>query len=69
MSDDEELSGKLTFSDDGAPPHWHLAVWNFLNEQFAGRCIGWARYQDNVFCSWPSRSPDLTVLDLFFGAT
>ncbi|PSN46223.1 hypothetical protein C0J52_11379 [Blattella germanica] len=32
---------------------------------FFSRWIGCAGYQDNVFCSWPPRSPDLTVCDFF----
>ena len=53
------------FQQDGAPPHWHLAVLTFLNEHLPNRWIGHAWQNDQVFCKWPPRSPDLTVCDFF----
>lgn len=49
------------FQQDGAPPHYHLTVRNFLNERFPGRWIG-----RRGAIEWPARSPDLTPLDFFF---
>ena len=48
------------FQQDGAPPHYTLAVRNYLEEQFQGRVIG---RRGNI--EWPPRSPDLTPLDFF----
>jgi len=53
------------FQQDGAPPHWHLAVRTFLNEHLPNRWIGRAGQNDQVFCKWPPRSADLTVCDFF----
>jgi len=43
------------FQQDGAPPHWHLAVLTFLNEHFPNRRIGRAGQNDQVSCKWPPR--------------
>nr|XP_027213264.1 uncharacterized protein LOC113806338 [Penaeus vannamei] len=45
---------------DGASPHWHLAVKRSLNEHLPNRWIGRAEREDQVF--W---SPDLTAFDFF----
>jgi len=47
------------------PPHWHKEVREYLNEHLPGRWVGRAVAADNTFCTWPPRSPDLTVCDLF----
>ena len=57
----EEKGHKFFFQQDGAPPHWNLNVYDPFNEQLAERRIGRTGDQDNVFCKWPPRSPDLTV--------
>jgi len=54
------------FQQDGAPPHWHLAVHTFLNEHLPNRWIGRAGQNDQVFCKWPLKSLDLTICDFFF---
>lgn len=48
------------FQQDGAPPHYHSAVREYLNEQFGSRWIG-----RGGPVAWPPRSPDLTPLDFF----
>ena len=45
--------------------HWHLAVRTFPNEHLPNRWIGRAGQNDQVFCNWPARSPDLTDCDFF----
>ena len=56
-----ELSeNNLHFQQDGAPPHYALAVREWLNEQFPGTWIG-----RRGAIEWPARSPDLTPLDFF----
>jgi len=35
------------------------------NEHLPGRWVGRAADKDNTFCTWPPRSPDLTVCDFF----
>lgn len=57
--------GDYIFQQDGAPPHWSLAVRTFLNANLPNRWIGRAGQHDKVFCKWPPRSPDLTVCDFF----
>ena len=41
------------FQQDGAPPHWHLAVRTFLNEHLPNTWIGRAGQNDQVFYKWP----------------
>ncbi|XP_063240478.1 uncharacterized protein LOC134541176 [Bacillus rossius redtenbacheri] len=50
----------VILQQDGAPPHWGMAVRAYLNEQFPDRWIG----RDGPI-PWPSRSPDITPLDFF----
>lgn len=56
----EDMQPNVIFQQDGAPPHWGLAVRDFLNQRFPGRWIG----RDGPI-SWPPRSPDITPLDFF----
>lgn len=49
------------FQQDGAPPHYALAVRRFLDEELPNRWIGRRGPVD-----WPPRSPDLTPMDFFF---
>jgi len=60
---DEEVQGYI-YQQDGAPPHWHKEVRVYLNEHLPGHWDGRATATD---CTWPPRSPDLTVCDLFLG--
>lgn len=50
----------IIFQQDGAPPHWALAVRDWLDRKFPGRWIG-----RGGPIPWPPRSPDLTPLDFF----
>lgn len=50
----------LWFQQDGAPPHYHRAVREYLNDQFGSRWIG-----RGGPVAWPPRSPDLTPMDFF----
>jgi hypothetical protein len=52
---------KLVFMQDGAPPHWSLAVRNWLSNTFPNRWMG--RNSPNL--PWPPYSPDLTPMDFF----
>ncbi|KAJ4444408.1 hypothetical protein ANN_06200 [Periplaneta americana] len=61
----EEEGNEFLFQKGGAPPHWHLDVRNVLNQQLAGIWIWRVGNQDNIFSSWPPRSPDLAVCDFF----
>lgn len=46
---------------DGAPAHWGLETRVWLNQNFPERWIG-----RDAPIPWPTRSPDLNVLDFFF---
>ncbi len=46
---------------DGDPPHWSLAVRNFLTEVFPNRWMG----TGSPNLPWPPYSPDLTLCDFF----
>ena len=37
---EEEEGNEFLFQQYRAPPHWHLDVWEVLNEQLARRWIG-----------------------------
>lgn len=50
----------IWFQQDGAPPHFAVAVRNYLHDTFPNRWIG----RSGVI-EWPPRSPDLTPLDFF----
>lgn len=51
---------RIWFQQDGAPPHYAVAVRNFLNTTFPQRWIG-----RRGPVEWPARSPDLNPLDFF----
>ncbi|KAJ8893585.1 hypothetical protein PR048_006185 [Dryococelus australis] len=48
-----------------APPHWHLAVREFLNTECPQHWIGQNGPQDSALHLWPPRSPDLAVHSLY----
>ena len=50
----------IFFQQDGAPPHYALAVRQWLNEHLKDKWIGRRGPID-----WPPRSPDLTPPDFF----
>ena len=56
----EQYQPQVIFQQDSAPPHWGVAVCQFLNDTFPERWIG----RDESI-PWPPRSPDITPLDLF----
>ena len=60
----------LPFQQDGAPPHWHLAIRTFLKEHLPNRWINRAGQNDQVFCKWPPEitGPDRLWLFSFGGA-
>ena len=53
------------FQQDGAPPHWKLTMWAYLNDNLPARWIGCAGGEDNVILKWPPCSSDLTPCDFF----
>ena len=52
--------GNVWFQQDGASPHYAVAVRNYLDATFPGRWIG-----RRGPIEWPARSPDLTPLDFY----
>jgi len=50
----------MWFQQDGAPPHFHRAVREYLDQEYPQRWIG-----RGGFVAWPPRSCDLTPLDFF----
>lgn len=61
----ETDSVDFIYQQDGAPPHFHLDVRDFLNTRLKNRWIGRGGDDDEKFLSWPPRSPDLTPCDFF----
>ena len=62
-----EGSNNFLLQIHGAPPHWHIAVRDYVNTQLPRRWIGRCGEGDLPFLQWPPRSPDLTACDFFFG--
>lgn len=54
------VEDEVIFQQDGAPPHYAMAVRNYLNEVYPGRWIG-----RRGTIEWPARSPDFSPLDFF----
>lgn len=61
----ENESDEFIFQQDGAPPHYHTSVREFLNQRAPNRWIGRCSSNDDVLLTWPPRSPDLTPCDFF----
>jgi hypothetical protein len=58
--DKEDQEGCIQFQQDGAPPHDHGEVREYLKTCFPGRWIDKAAPM-----AWPHLSPDLIPLDFF----
>ena len=61
-----EDSADFILQMDGAPPHFHLRVREFLNQHLSQRWIGRRTDDDQMLLTWPPRSPDATPCDDFF---
>lgn len=61
----EQEAQQFIFQQDGAPPHWHLSVRNYLNVNYPRRWIGRQAARDRALHHWPPRIPDLTPLRIF----
>lgn len=57
------LADIITLQQDGAPPHFAVAVRTRLNELFPNRWIGRGSRDLPAPFPWPPRSPDLTTPD------
>jgi len=57
---EQETVDRVTFMQDGAPPHFSCFVTDVLNERFPDAGIG-----SGGPIPWPPRSPDLYLLDFF----
>lgn len=56
-----QIRGQMWYMHDGAPPHFHGLVRQYLSNAFGNQWIG-----RGGPVSWPPRSPDLNPLDFFF---
>jgi hypothetical protein len=61
----KEDSDNFIFQQDGAPPHYHNDVRDYLNDELPQRWIGRAGGEDNCLAKWAPRSPDMTPCDFF----
>ena len=50
---------------DGAPPHFHQHIREFLNQHLPQRWIGLGTDDDQMLLTWPPRSPDATPCYFF----
>ena len=55
---------ELFFQQDGAPPHYALAVRDYLNQTFPQRLFG-----RRSSIEWPPRSPNLTPISFCGGCS
>ena len=60
-----EDSADFVLQMDGAPPHFHRHVREFLNQHLPQRWIGRGTDDDQMLLAWPPRSPDATPYDFF----
>jgi len=60
-----EDSADFILQMDGAPPHFHRHVREFLNQHLRQRWIGRGTDDDQMLLAWPPRSPDATPCDFF----
>lgn len=63
----QEEPENFIWQQDGAPPHWHISVRNWLNDVVPDRWIGRQGPDDRACFAWPPRSPDLTHTIFFCG--
>lgn len=56
----------IWFMQDGAPPHYSMAVRQWLQENYPRRWIGRGNEAPQF---WPPRSPDLNPLDFYLWGT
>ena len=60
-----EDSADFILQMDGAPPHFHRHVREFLNQYLPQRWIGCGTVDDQMLLAWPPRCPDATPCDFF----
>ena len=60
-----EDSADFILQMDGAIPHFHRHVREFLNRHLPQRWIGRETDDDQMLLAWPPRSPDATPYDFF----
>ncbi|GBM41788.1 hypothetical protein AVEN_167196-1 [Araneus ventricosus] len=63
----EEAVSGFILQLDGAPPHWHNNVREYLNDRLPHRWIGRAVANDLSLLCWPPRFPYLTPCDFSSG--
>ncbi|GFV99744.1 uncharacterized protein TNCV_5081041 [Trichonephila clavipes] len=61
----ESEPDNFILQQDGAPPHWHLSVRDWLNITVLDQWIFHKGPHDKACFAWPSRSPDLTPCDFY----
>lgn len=61
----ENEPNNFIWQQDGAPPHWHSDVRDWLNVTVPERWIGRKGPTDRACFEWPPRSPDLTPCDFY----
>ena len=60
-----EDSADFILQMDGAPPHFHRHVREFLNRHLPQWRIGRVTDDDQMLLTWPPCSPDVTPYDFF----
>ncbi|GFU44617.1 DUF4817 domain-containing protein [Trichonephila clavipes] len=61
----KQLAVFVKGKQDGAPPHWHFSVRDWLDITVPNQWIGRKEPPDKICIGWPPRSPDLTSCDFY----
>ncbi|GFW94451.1 uncharacterized protein TNCV_2701721 [Trichonephila clavipes] len=61
----ESEANNFVWQQDGAPPHWHLSVPDWLDITVLDQWIDRKEPPDKSCIAWPPRSPDLTPCDFY----
>ncbi|GFX76224.1 uncharacterized protein TNCV_1233621 [Trichonephila clavipes] len=64
-SSKESEPNNFIWQQDGAPPHWHLSVRDWLIITVPNQWIGRKERPNKACTAWPPRPPDLTPCDSY----
>ncbi|GFU62987.1 uncharacterized protein TNCV_29001 [Trichonephila clavipes] len=65
ISSKESEPNNFIWQQDGAPPHWHLSVRDWLIITVPNQWIGRKEPSNKACTTWPPRPPDLTPCDSY----
>ncbi|KAG8291375.1 hypothetical protein J6590_108795 [Homalodisca vitripennis] len=63
----EQKAQQFIFQQDGAPPHWHLSVRDYLNVKYPRRWIGHQAARDRTFITGLQEALSLPLAIFSYG--